>query len=142
MPKNTIASQDNLPAEDITVHLSDDDIKDISLAIEEQDVDTDNANLEDLSQAETADLIAKLTEEDRIELVGMYGESIDPHVFNELNDELQRQTLAGMNVSAVAAIISALESDDALELIENLDDDIQQAVIKKLSAKTLSLIHI
>lgn len=136
MPKNTIASQDNIPAEEITVHLSDDEIKDISLAIEEQDVDTVNANLEDLTQAETADLIAKLGEEDREELVGMYGEAIDPHVFNELDDELQRQTLASMDVPAIAVIISELESDDALELIENLDDDIQQAVIKKLSAKT------
>jgi len=136
MPKNTIQSQDNIPAEDITVHLSDDDIKDISNALEEQDVDTVNANLEDLSQAETADLIAKLGEEDREELLGMCGETIDPHVFNELDDELQRQTLSGMSVTDIAAIISALESDDALELIENLDEDIQQAVIKKLSAKT------
>ena len=136
MPKNALKSQDHGATEDISVHLSDEDIKGISHAIEEQDVDTVNANLEDLSQAETADLIAKLNEEDREELVGMYGESIDPAVFTELDHELQRQTLAGMNVSAVATIISALESDDALELIENLDEEFQQAVIRKLSAKT------
>ncbi len=125
------ASYDNLGS-----HLSDDDIKEISKAVTTQDSDTVNAFLEDLNPADTAELIAKVNEEERQELIAMYRESLDPEVFTEMAPELRKTTLDNMPTTEVVQIISDLQSDDALDLVENLSAEQQEKIIKKLSTKT------
>ncbi len=121
--------------EESSVSLSDAQILDLTNALEAEDSDTVHSVLEELDDVDTADLIAKMPEEDRTELCSMYAESIAPVVFTELDPELQRQTLSAMTPEQVAAIISDLESDDALGLIESLDEEFQTEIIHKLSAK-------
>lgn len=129
--------QENVPAsaEELSFLLSDDQITEIIDAVHAQDADTVHAFLEDLSNADTAELLAKVGDEDRQELLSMYGDAINPVVFAEMDSELRRVTLSDMHPTHVAAIISALESDDALELIIDLDEDFQLTVMKKLSSK-------
>lgn len=122
-------------AESPSLHLTDRDISDILEAVRAQDPDTVHASLGDLSPVEIAELLAKIRDEDRAELIAMYGEHIAPEVFAELDPALRRITLAGMPTSQVAAIISNLESDDALDLIAHLEEDFQKEIIRKLSAK-------
>lgn len=133
--EDLVKSQDSDVSSDSSVHLSDEKIKDITAAIQHQDSDIVHAYLDDLSEADAADLISKTTEGDRHELFRMYGDSLDPYVFTELDPELQRQALMAMTPAQVATIISSVESDDALGLLQNLDTDFQQEVIHKLSAK-------
>ncbi len=121
--------------EETGFHLSDENIKTIVDAIDAQDSDTVNEALEELSHTDTAELVAKISDEAREELIEMYGENISPLAFLEMDTELQRKTLSSMSSSEVAAIISELESDDALELIMPLEEDFQNEVIHKLSAK-------
>jgi len=127
--KNQEATDEN------SVYLSDEDIIDITDALHNQDSDTIHNVLEDLSDCDAADLIAKVTDEDREELFAMYGDAIAPETFTELDPELQRQTLSTMDAAQVAAIISDLESDDALELLEPLEPIFQKEIIRKLSSK-------
>lgn len=124
------------PEEDITFTLSDDEIRGIADAVHAQDSDTVHSVLDDLSPADTAELIAKVNEEDRSELIAMYGDSLSPIVFSEMNAELSRACLSRMPTHQVAEIVTNLESDDALDLIENLEDDQQKDIIRKLSTKT------
>ena len=123
-------------AEDLTFTLSDEDIGNALDALHAEDSDTVCGTLECMSPADTADLIAKATPEDRMELINMYSEYISPEVFTEMDDELSRNVLANMPTEQVAGMIAELESDDALELIETLDEDTQKDIIRKLSAKT------
>lgn len=116
-------------------HLTDDNIKDIVDAVESQDTDTVTIALEELSDADTAELISKIDSDNREELLNMYGETLSPTCFLEMDTELQRITLSSMPAHQVASIISELESDDALELIMSLDEEFQQKIIRKLSAK-------
>jgi len=116
-------------------HLTDENIKDIVDAVESQDSDTVTTALEELSDADTAELISKIDNDNREELLNMYGESISPTSFLEMDTELQRITLSSMPAHQVASIITELESDDALELIMSLDEEYQQEIIKKLNAK-------
>ncbi len=125
----------DLTKEDIAYHISDDEIKSIIEAVRAQDTDTVANYLTDLSAANTADLIAKIPDEDRAELLAMYSEFIVPFTFLEMDRELVRISLTSMPVIEIASMISKLESDDALEIITALDDDLQQDVIRKLSAK-------
>lgn len=128
--------KDYTAEEHVTFTLSDEEIRAVAQAVHEQDSDTVHACLKDLSPADTAELIAKVTDEDRAELIAMYGEALDPEVFTEMDPELSRLTLSTMPPAQIATIIADLESDDALEIIETLEDDLQQDIIHKLSAKT------
>jgi magnesium transporter len=122
--------------EEVSFSLTDKQIRNIADAVHAQDSDTVHEVLNDLSHADTAELIAKVTDEDRSELLAMYGDVLEPAVFTEMDQELSRACLSTMPAHNVAEIISSLESDDALNLIENLDDESQKEIIHKLSAKT------
>lgn len=122
--------------EDVYTHLPDEEIREIVEAVRSQDSDIVHSALDDLSAADTAELFAKVNEEDRNELLNMYSDVINPEIFTEMDQELSRASLSSMPASKVAKMISNLESDDALLLIEPLDENFQQDIIKKLSAKT------
>ncbi|MCF8496391.1 MAG: magnesium transporter [Alphaproteobacteria bacterium] len=115
--------------------ITDEEIREITTAVRAQDSDTVHGFLEDLSGADTAELLSKVSDEDRDELLFMYGDALDPLVFTELDPELRRKALSSMPPAVVAGILSALESDDALDLIINLDETLQQEIIRKLSVK-------
>ncbi len=123
-------------SEDVYTHLPDDDIREIVDAVRCEDTDIVHAALDDLSTADIAELLSKIKDEDRQELLSMYGEAIDPEIFAELDQELSRAVLSAMSAADVAQIISELVSDDALVLIETLDPEFRREIIKKLSAKT------
>lgn len=122
--------------DEITLHLPDEKISRILEAVRAQDSDTVHAFLHDLSIADTAELIAKISDDDRQELLSMYGDALDPEIFTEMAPELTRIALSYMSPMQIARMISDLESDDALLLIEPLDEGLQQDIIRKLSSKT------
>jgi magnesium transporter len=122
--------------DDVYTHLPDEDIREIVDAVRSQDSDVVHAALEELSTPDTAELLSKIKDDDREELLSMYSDALDPEIFTEMDQELSKISLSSMPASQVAKMISELESDDALLLIETLEDDFQKDIIKKLSAKT------
>ncbi len=133
-----IGSSENtdIPSEDARYRLPDDQIKEIVEATRSQDSDTVHAALDDLSVADSAELLSKIKDEDRQEILSMYSDALNPIIFTEIDPELSRSYLSDMPAVRVAQMISELESDDALLLIEPLEPDFQQEIIRKLSAKT------
>lgn len=126
---------DDLNPIDESLAVTDAEVTVLVDALAAQDVDTVGAFLQDLSPAETAELIGQIPEDNRRELITMFGESLDPLVFAEMNYQLRRLCLSDMSASRVAQIISALESDDALDMLIALDPDFQKDIIRHLSAK-------
>lgn len=123
-------------SEEIYTHLPDEQIKEIVEAVRAQDSDTVHAVLDEISIADTAELLSKINTDDRNELLSMYSEALDPETFTEMDQELSRKSLSAMPADRVAEMISDLETDDALLLIEPLDEDFQKEIIEKLSAQT------
>ncbi|MGB4056786.1 MAG: magnesium transporter [Alphaproteobacteria bacterium] len=121
--------------EDTPFLLSDREIREISEAVRAQDPDTVHAILRDLSPVDIAELIEKVTDEDRRELILMYGETMNPLVFAEMDSGLRSNTLSILSADQVAGIISRLESDDALDMILDLDTEFRQEIMRRLSAK-------
>ncbi|MCB1680561.1 MAG: magnesium transporter [Rhodospirillales bacterium] len=115
--------------------LTDADIKDVVDALRAQDADTLVTALDDLSSADTAELLSKIKEEDREELLSKFGDVLEPETFVELDTEISKTSLSAMSAAQVAQIISELESDDALLLLEPLDAAFQKEIMKHLSAK-------
>lgn len=118
------------------VGLSDLRIQDILAALENEDVHAVETAIADLSPADAADLLSKISEEDRKTLLSRHAASFDPETFAELATDLRCAVLEAMPPLQVAGIISGLDSDDALNLIADLDPEFQKDVIRKLSAKT------
>jgi magnesium transporter len=141
MTEQTTLEKQDIPAgientgEGVPFLLTDEKIRDIITAVRLQDSDTVHGFLDDLGAADAAELLAKVGDEERRELLTMYGEMLDPLVFAEMDPELRRAAFSYMTPSQVAGIISALESDDALGLISDLDQEIQHNIIRKLSVK-------
>ncbi len=118
-----------------TVGLSDDAISKIVEALHDGDSTTHLELINELSVPDTADLIHKINDEDRKHLLIDRKVKLDPEVYPYLDPAVGKAALSDMSASRVAAIISALDSDDALELIENLDKNFQKEITRKLSAK-------
>ena len=123
-------------ADNNAVGLSDADIREIVDALRDEEQKTPVELINELGLADTADLLQKIPQDDREELLQNKDVDIDPQVFAYLDAELRKTTLSSMTAPQVARIISELDSDDALNLIENLDVEFQQEIIRKLSAKT------
>ena len=119
-----------------SVGLSDESIREITDALNNDDPQDHIEAINDLSVSDTVDLLHKLPSDDRQSLVDNDEIDIDPLVFSYLDEDVQRATLSKMSAQQVADILSELDSDDALELIENLDPVFQKDIIIKLSAKT------
>lgn len=116
--------------------LSDDEIVEIVEALHSGYDDEVVTRISDLSERDAADLLEKVSEEERTLLLSQYAHAFKPETYSELDPDLQNQMLSRMPPKYVAAIIMELDSDDALNLIDNLDEDVQKAVIHNLSAST------
>ncbi len=119
-----------------SIGLSDESFREITDALHNDDSNNHIEVINDLSIPDTVDLLQKLPTEDRQAIVDNDSIEIDPIVFSYLDEDVQRATLSKMSAKQVADILSELDSDDALELIENLDPIFQKEIIVKLSAKT------
>ncbi len=124
-----------LPEDAVIIHgLDDHYIITMSQALQAQDYDTAATLLQELGPADAAELISKLGDEDRGILLEDFFELINPETFTNLDAELRKATLGTLNASKIASIIAKLESDDALDLVINLDDGLQQEIMRKLTA--------
>lgn len=115
--------------------LNDHIIVDINRALEEDDIEALRTLLYDLSEADVAELFHKIDREARRIFLEKYADLIDPLVYSHLDAELREVILSDMPPVAVARIIAELESDDALDLIINLDPAFQKEILRNLSAK-------
>ncbi|MBU0859959.1 MAG: magnesium transporter [Alphaproteobacteria bacterium] len=127
-----------LPGPDSTesYHLTDDEIEDIVEALDNDYEEVIVASLAALSAADIAELLAKIHPEDREKLITNYGVAMPPDMFAELDPELRRMALSGMNAAQIAIIIGDMDSDDALYMIEELEPAFQKEIIRHLSARS------
>jgi len=117
--------------------LSDSFVREVVAALRDYDHERVLSELSGLNASDTAELISKIPDEDRKILLRDFSEKLDPYVFSELSWELRKVTLPELPAWQVAAIVSDLDSDDALDIIQSLDDEtFKQAIIRQLSAKT------
>jgi magnesium transporter len=120
---------------------TDDDIQNITDALHDGDKKQVQALIDDLSVTESAELLEKVVANDRDELIETYLKQFDSETFVELDEDLRKNILEQMDTKQVASIVSDLDSDDAVNLLYNLDPVFQKAVIKKLSAKNRATIE-
>ena len=90
--------------------------------IKGNDVAFINQTLEDLHPADVADLIENLDSNTRNKLIEIKAFAIDPETFVELNESLQSEVLIVLTPESIAKILHKLESDNALQILEKIDE--------------------
>lgn len=92
--------------------------------------------LGEMSNADIAELVAKLHNEQREALFDRHSQDFDPNMYAEIETEILSDVIGLMPTEEAANIVDALDSDDALDLIIALEEEQQDEIIRQLSAKT------
>lgn len=127
---------DTAPEVDDTYILTDEEIKDIVDALDNDYDEVVVDALHTLTAADIAELLSKLHEEDREKIITRYGAALPAAVFAEMDSELLRKALANMDVHQIAVLLDDMDTDDALYMIEDLEPDAQREIIHRLSARS------
>ena len=88
----------------------------------------------DLAAPDLADLIELLDPEVRVKLIRTLGDKFPYEVLSELDETVRDQLSQDLPTELLARAVSALETDDAAYLIENLDKADQQEILAQVSA--------
>lgn len=140
----TVAPDDNAAVDQVDldlkdratfISLSDDLIGKIVTALREEDAATVDDYLELLGPSDTAELLSKIPPADRLELIDKHIDQIDPYTFVEMDAELRAMTMEMLTPAKAAAILSELDSDDAVHAIDDLDPLFQKQILRLMSSK-------
>tara|TARA_Y100000590_G_scaffold37784_1_gene40669 strand:+ start:12006 stop:13385 length:1380 start_codon:yes stop_codon:yes gene_type:complete len=109
--------------------------------IKDRDTAFLDKTLQELHQADSADIIENLTPENRSKLIELEGFNIDPEIFIELNESIQSEIFILLSIESIVNILKRLESDNALKILENLDEKKKNTVLDKLPPKDRFLLQ-
>lgn len=115
--------------------LTPDFVREVVTAIGERNEARVGDLLAPLHHADVADLLERLSPEERTLLVEMLRPHIDPAVLSELDETVRDGLIEQIGTEGLAAAITALDSDDAVDLIEDLDEEVKQEVLEAIPEK-------
>jgi magnesium transporter len=107
-------------------------VDDISALVEADDGLGLRTLLGDLHQADLADLIEQMPKGQRSPLVLLLGEDFSFGVLTEVDDTVREQLVAELPWEFVAEGVRDLESDDAVYILEDLEEADQAEVLDKI----------
>ena len=97
-------------------------LEDLINKIDDKDLIAVNDLLSKLHASDVAEVVTNLPEKQRFELIALENFNINPNVIVELTDELQKEILEKISADKIVKIINSLESDNALQIVENLSE--------------------
>jgi len=103
-------------------------------ALEAGDAEALSALLEPLHAADIADLFEQVDDETRVELVRLYGREFDGELLSELDEGIREEVIDALHPKVLTDAVRELETDDVVDLIEDLDAPQQEAILDALEA--------
>lgn len=88
-----------------------------------------------LHYTDVADLLERLSPDERRQVVTLIRSRFDPETLTELDPAVRDEVTDYLGTDGLAAAVTELDSDDAMEVIEELDDDVQQQVLEAIPAE-------
>ena len=107
--------------------------KAVTAAIRARDVEKLRELSAGLHESDLGDLIEALDQDDRPGLVELLGEDFDFTALTEVEDSVREEILDELQPAKVAEGMRALESDDALKILEDLPKEEQDEILEALS---------
>ncbi len=107
-------------------------VESVEGAIESRDRVALRAICEDLHNADVADLLEQLEQDERTTFIQLLGNEFDYAVLTEVDDTVREQIIEALPVAAVAAGLRDLDSDDAVYILEDLADQEQEEILARI----------
>jgi len=107
-------------------------VRSVSSALSVDDQKTVRELTRDLHAADLADLIEQLRRSERVDLIEKLGRTFDVESLPELEEDVRDELMQALPNTVIASAVRKLETDDALYLIEDLDDEDRADILKKV----------
>ena len=88
--------------------------------------------VKDLHVADVADLIEFLPSVERVRFIELLGRTFDFEVLPELDETVRDKLMGELPNKFISSAVSKLDTDDALYLIEDMDEEDQQEILAKV----------
>ena len=85
-----------------------------------------------LHPADQADMLERLAKNELENCLRLLSKKLDPETLVYLDDEVQEDVIKGIGPNAIAKALPELNTDDEVEILENLEEDQRDSIIKKL----------
>lgn len=112
--------------------LSRHDLNAIERAIDEGDGPLLDALLDPVHAADIADLIEQLTPQRRREFLQLYSGEIDGDILTEIDESIREEVIEQLPRAVLAEAVREMDSDDVVDLIEDMEAPEQQAILAAL----------
>ena len=110
-------------------------------AVEEDDLAEAHRLVEPLHEADIADLFELTPRDQRGELALALGDLMSAEVLAEVNDYVREDIIDALPAALVADLAGQLDTDDAVAIIEDMEEEDQQAVLAELDPEDRAAIE-
>lgn len=141
LPQGAPAIEAESDEDESHLGLADTVIREVRALLEEDALDAVRALCSDMAPTDMAELLTKIDPDKRQQLVDILGDVIDPEAFSYIDQDIRYDLFDTMPAPRIAAIVNGLESDDAISLINDLDEDRQREILRHLSRKVRAAIE-
>ncbi|MCJ9429251.1 magnesium transporter [Kordiimonas marina] len=134
-PSNqNLAEDENADSPQTDVHLSREFIAQVIQALKDEDRDAAYELVEELHAADVADLLEVLSSSQRLSLISLLGDRLDPDVLIEVEGAAQDDLYEHMPNELIADAVNELDTDDAVYVLEELEPEDRDEVLRALPA--------
>ena len=116
-------------------------IETITRALEHGDLATAKSLALPLHYSDLGDLIETLDIEQRSKLIDQIRDDFDPVVLTELDETVREQVIEQLGMKEVAEAVAEMDSDDAIFVVGELDQQEQDALLASLPAEDRTVIR-
>ena len=129
-----LAGADNRPdPKDEEAYMLDEGLIDqILQAVEVSNTTGLTALLEPLHAADIADLLEQISAADRRALIALWGREIDGEILSEIDESIREEVIDAMPRTALADAVRELETDDVVDILEDLEEPEQEFILDAL----------
>ncbi len=118
---------------DDEIGLSPDFVRNVVASIDAGDSTAVRAAAEGMHPADVAELLELLRPDERRTFIDILGHELDAAVLSELEEGLRDEVLGYLGTGWVSQAISDLDTDDAVYLLENMEESEQQELLSRMS---------
>ncbi len=88
--------------------------------------------MDPLHAADIADILEQINSFDRRRLVLLYDRKFDGEILSELDEAIREEIISVLTTDVLAGAFRDLESDDIVDIVEDLDEPQQEAILGQL----------
>jgi len=94
-----------------------------------------------LHYADVADLLERVSPEERRLIIDVLWDEFGPEVLAELDEAVRDEVIDEIGIESVAAAVQEMESDDAVQIVEELEAHEQQQILDSIPAPDRTIIE-